>query len=105
MLAMKNDISRIRQSSESGIVSHNMMIAESSAIKRLTQDNTLTIEPADKGGTIVVMDSLQYTQEIQRQLNNCNVYDITEIDPKFKLGRMIHQTVEEAVMRILLMLT
>lgn len=75
MLAVRNCISKIRQSSDSGTISHNMTIAESSAIKTLTQDETLTIKLAVKGGTIVVMNSLQYIQEIQRQLNDCNAYD------------------------------
>lgn len=96
MLAVRNGISSIRQTLDNETIPQNMTWAETCAIKRLMQDDSLTIKPADKGGAVVVMDSSKYTAEIRRQLSDVNVYEPIGTDPKFRLGKIIGQTVEEA---------
>ncbi|XP_069494653.1 uncharacterized protein [Ambystoma mexicanum] len=41
----------------------------------------ITIRPADKGGALVVMDSADYRNECQRQLNDINIYKSLPCNP------------------------
>lgn len=66
-----------------------MSSAEITAIESLTQDNTLTIKPGDKGGALVIMGTLLYIQETERQLNDRSVYEVVTVDPNFRLGRIM----------------
>ena len=51
------------------------------ALKSLSQDPSLTIREADKGGRIVVMDTCDYNSAINTILNNNDVYKLLNEDP------------------------
>lgn len=51
---------------------------ERGALNELVHDDELTIKPADKGGAIVVMDTVKYKQELLGQLEDRNVYKMVD---------------------------
>ncbi|CAJ0964707.1 unnamed protein product [Ranitomeya imitator] len=51
--------------------------------------NRIVIKPADKGGSIVVMDKSHYTSIIQSQLNDRTTYQSIDRDPTFDVAREI----------------
>lgn len=69
---------------------------ELTAIEQLSQNDTLNLKPADKGGALVVMDTTLYLEEVCRQLNDREVYEVITGDPKFHLGHTINKLVDEA---------
>ena len=42
---------------------HNLTVAEKSALKDLSNNKAIVIKPADKGGAVVVMNTLDYINE------------------------------------------
>ena len=53
---------------------YNLSKKELSSIKNLKNNDNLIIQPADKGGALVLMDTELYLQEAYRQLNDINYY-------------------------------
>ncbi|KAJ1157731.1 hypothetical protein NDU88_010431 [Pleurodeles waltl] len=49
---------------------HNISIEELTALQNLSNDPSITIKPADKGGAIVIMPTAMYNAECLRLLNN-----------------------------------
>ena len=58
----------------------NISEEERLAIKQLSKNNEITIKPADKGGAIVIMNTLDYIKEADRQLSDSNTYKKASID-------------------------
>jgi len=59
------------------IISHeryNLSNDEFSALNKLKNNSDIVIKPADKGGSLVVMDRINYLLEAYRQLNDQNYY-------------------------------
>jgi len=52
----------------------NLSELERQTLKELRQDTSIVIKPADKGGSVVIMDRQQYIQEALRQLTDTNYY-------------------------------
>ena len=48
----------------------NLSHKELQAMRDLHNNPDITIKPADKGGSIVIMNTMDYIQEAQRQLSN-----------------------------------
>ena len=48
----------------------NISKEQSQALKTLCNDHSLTIREADKGGRMVIMDTLDYNREISSMLDN-----------------------------------
>jgi hypothetical protein len=53
---------------------HNLTESERQALREISQDPTLILKPADKGGAIVVMTKEQYLQKAEDLLNNRHHY-------------------------------
>ena len=49
------------------------------ALKELKNDESIVIKGADKGGAVVIMDSVHYEQMIYKQLEDKNTYK--KVDP------------------------
>ena len=61
----------------------NFSAEEKKAIKTLLNDKSIIIKPADKGGAVVIQDTIDYIGEAKRRLTNENYYkkvteDLTE---------------------------
>lgn len=93
-ITVKNSISKLREQGNFRISRANMSKKEQAAIEQISQNDLLTL----KGGALVIMDTSFYANEIHRQLNDREVYKIIDRDPKFQLGHMIKQLVDEAYM-------
>ena len=59
---------------------HNLTVAEKSALKDLSNNKSIVIKPADKGGAVVVMNTLDYINEGFRQLSDPKFYIETDTD-------------------------
>ena len=65
---------------------------EYQAMRELHMNNDIVIKPADKGGSIVIMNTTDYIAEAQRQLNNPNHYDKLQEDPTQKNSTLTSRT-------------
>ena len=59
-------------------------------------NNTDIIKPADKGGSIVIMNTTDYIQEAQRQLLNPEHYKTLTRDPTVIYNKYIHHIIDQA---------
>ena len=59
---------------------HNLSKGEQAAIKSLSNNRSIVIKPADKGGAVVVQDVLDYISEGMRQLSDPKFYIETPED-------------------------
>ena len=50
-------------------------------MRDLHNNTDIIIKPADKGGSIVIMNTTDYIQEAQRQLSNPEHYRTLNTDP------------------------
>lgn len=64
----------------------------------LKENTTLVIKPADKGGTIVIMDKNMDHEECIRLLSDENSYEIHRIYPTPRLVNKIRTLVDEGLM-------
>ncbi|KAM4034466.1 uncharacterized protein ACNLHF_021098 [Anomaloglossus baeobatrachus] len=68
---------------------NNMSQEERNALKSLMDDPSLIIKPADKGGSVVIMDKKDYVQEIKSQLSNTAVYEKLNGDLVFDISKKL----------------
>lgn len=61
----------------------------------MTTRTDIIINPADKGGAIVVMDIADYTEEVYCQLSEQKFYECNPGDPSGEHARVV--TMEETV--------
>jgi hypothetical protein len=70
-------------------IQSNLSTEEDSAIKSLSNDETIVIKEADKGGAVVVMDSNYYRTKIMQILTNADFYaEINENQDKKVLQKI-----------------
>lgn len=67
----------------------NINLKDRQTLKELASSSSIIIKPADKGGNIVVMDIVDYRQEILRQLSNPVYYQKVPSDPTKHLMNLI----------------
>ena len=65
-------------------------------MKDCHNNQDITIKPADKGGSIVIMNTNDYIQEARRQLSNPQHYKIMNTDPTNQYNRYIHHIIHQA---------
>lgn len=94
---VKSEVECLKQIENNKPLSHpNLSSAEIQALQELDQNQNLTIKSADKGGGVVVMDTVNYISEITRQLSDSDVYKVLSGDPKWDFERKIQQIVQDA---------
>ena len=79
------------------IKKQNITNAEREALKSLSKNPNITIKPADKGGSIVVMDTADYVTEAQRQLTDESTYIQLAHTPTEKFNQEVEQYLENMV--------
>ncbi|CAJ0931797.1 unnamed protein product [Ranitomeya imitator] len=86
--------SKLRQDIEARKLhtSPNLSAPDFQALQSLRNDKNIIIKPADKGGAIVVMNRLDYTKEIYRQLHDDTVYRLLPADPTTMVRDLIRDT-------------
>ena len=65
------------------------------AMRDLHNNPDITIKPADKGGSLVIMNTTDYIQEAQRQLSNPQHYRTLNTDPTVTY-KYIHHIIDQA---------
>ena len=60
--------------------SNNISSDEEIALKELMNDDSIIIRPADKGSGIVVMETSQYIEQVQKDIHNNSTYSTTDKD-------------------------
>lgn len=98
---VKNDINALRNEVTYSIRYPNITREEIFAPMELSLNDNITIKLADMGGGIVIMDTVKYTQEIDRQLTDDTVYCRLSGDPvwsiKHKIENILKQAIEENI--------
>uniref|UniRef100_A0A3P9MND8 Uncharacterized protein n=1 Tax=Oryzias latipes TaxID=8090 RepID=A0A3P9MND8_ORYLA len=83
----------------SGKTGTNITKEEMAAIHNLKNNREITILPADKGRTTVIMDTEQYEKQMNEMLQDRNTYEVLKRDPteakKRKLKTILKQLQEE----------
>ena len=69
---------------------------EYQAMRDLHNNPNITIKPANKGGSIVMINTLDYMKEAQRQLSNQQHYKTLDKDPTIPNNRYIHHLIDQA---------
>uniref|UniRef100_A0A803JUF4 Reverse transcriptase domain-containing protein n=1 Tax=Xenopus tropicalis TaxID=8364 RepID=A0A803JUF4_XENTR len=59
----------------------NLTPGEYKALHALSRDDTIIIKKADKGGSVVVLDTPAYVAEVMRQLTDVETYTLLKRDP------------------------
>ena len=78
---IKTDIFDYKKTLEKLSLTKNLTPKEEKQLKRLSQNKTIEIKKADKGGSIVLMDILTYKQKALDHLNDTKMYEKIENDP------------------------
>ena len=65
-------------------------------MRELYSSTDIIIKPADKGGSIVIMNTTHYIQEAQRQLLNPEHYKLLTSDPTTNYNKYIHHLTDQA---------
>ena len=77
-------------------IKKNLKKEEYQAMRELHMNNDIVNKPADKGGSIVIMNTTDYVAETERQLNNPNHYEKLQEDPTQKFNTHIRKLINQA---------
>ena len=72
----------------------NISREETAAIKSLRRNSEIIIRQADKGGAVTVLNTSDYVQEAESQLNNSNFYTKLSSNPCFEFQKELVSIVE-----------
>ena len=75
----------------------NLPKSERQAIKTLVDNDKITIKPTDKGGQIVIQDTIDYIKECKRQLGDTTYYKRLYTDPTAELNSIIKSKLEQGI--------
>ncbi|KAM4031683.1 uncharacterized protein ACNLHF_019104 isoform 1-T2 [Anomaloglossus baeobatrachus] len=89
-------MNKILQDIDRGLykIRHNYTPEEDTAIRELQNNKSIIIKPADKGGSIVILDKTYYLSEIYRQLRDNSTYLPVPRDPTPQIRERIRDTVD-----------
>ena len=71
---------------------YNLSKKERKAITTLSEDESIVIKPADKGGAIVILNTEDYIKECERQLTNTSHYKRLYHNPTKEFNQQILNT-------------
>ena len=90
---MENDTNSLMKQPTKKLKS-NLTYKEHAAMEELAKRKDLIIINADKGGTVVIMDTDSYIKGDNRQLSDKASYKQLTQDPTLQHNRMVNQTIE-----------
>ena len=64
-------------------------------MRELYTNTDIVIKPADKGGSIVIMNTIDYIAEVKRQLNNPGHYEKLQEDQTQKFNTLINNLINQ----------
>ncbi len=74
----------------------NLSKAELKALNDLEKRNEIVVKPADKGGSVVIMNFQQYDTNIKSQLSDANCYSLLNSDPTDTIKNEIDDFIDTA---------
>ena len=74
---------------------NNLSDDQRKALIHLSNDKSITIKPADKGGAIVIMDTEKYEMECLKTLSDPNFYEELQSDPNPEYRDTIDGTIDD----------
>ena len=74
----------------------NVSVQEKKALMDLSNDNSIVLRNADKGGAIVIQNKESYRAEILRQLSNNEFYTALSYDPTVKFSQETYSFLKKA---------
>ncbi|XP_077130110.1 uncharacterized protein LOC143785261 [Ranitomeya variabilis] len=94
---VQNSFQKLRQDLDQGKlhVPSNLTPLDQQALRTLETTKDLVIKPADKGGSIVIMDRTSYMSEVSRQLGDSTIYIPLQRDPTNTVRDVIQQTLSK----------
>ena len=70
----------------------NLSQGQLRGLRELTENPDITIQKADKGSAVVVMNTTDYLRKGYRQLSDSNFYTKLDHDPTLDIGNRINDT-------------
>ncbi|XP_041446772.1 vomeronasal type-2 receptor 26-like [Xenopus laevis] len=89
---VEQDLKKLNTST-TGRIKWNISLEERTALRSLRSATNITIRQADKGGSVVVMNTADYIAEAKRQLNDCETYSTLSFNPQDKFMKAIEELV------------
>ena len=77
-------------------IKQNLKKKKYQAIRELYANTNIVIKPADKGGSIMIMNTTHYIAEAERQLNNPDHYEKLQEDLTLKYNSHINNLINQA---------
>ena len=77
----------------------NLSRKESEALEHLATNNNITIKPADKGGSTVIMDKEDYVAKIHQLLDDTTYYQKLTYDPTRDIGKQVDSYIDHLLSR------
>ena len=77
---------------------NNLSDNQRKALIHLSNDKSITIKPADKGGTIVIMDTEKYEMECLKTLSDSNFYEELTSDPNPEYRDTINKMIDDLLL-------
>ena len=84
----------LSDSSLSGQSKNNLSPAERKALKSLSECNDIVIKPADKGSSVVIMDTPFYKAEAPKLLNDTNFHSPVTSDLTDQFNREVQSIID-----------
>lgn len=91
---VEHDVKTALKSKRQYKVYNNMPKSEREALAELNNDRTVVIRPADKGGALILQNTIDYEKEIHRQLGDSNFYTRLPSDPTTKYMSIVHDKLQ-----------
>jgi len=73
----------------------NVSVLERKALKSLRENKDIVLVPSDKGNSIVLLNTLDYIKEAERQLFDNSIYSKLDHDPTMKHNRIIQDFLQD----------
>ncbi|KAJ8046469.1 hypothetical protein HOLleu_05145 [Holothuria leucospilota] len=92
--AAKAHLDKFIETSSKKISPSNISREETAAIKELRRNAGIVIRQADKGGAVTVLNTSDYIQEAESQLNNSKFYSKLSSNPCFEFQKELASIIE-----------
>ena len=81
---------------------NNLTTQQRQFLKEIATDKSLTIKPADKGGSVVIMDTKTYEENCLKILNDTQFYTVLAKDPNEKYKEHLQTIVQDLLTKNLI---
>lgn len=94
---MEQDLILLKDKTSGSKEIHNTSVSQKQAIKMLRDNCDIVIRKADKGGTVVVLDSELYCRQVLNILNDRDTYRVLQNDPTPTFAEKLDHLLQEGL--------